>query len=194
MPVLEVELKFPVSDEFSAVLERLRELGYTELSERREENSIFDTDQENGRLHEAGVLLRVRKAVSGSPEAAVYTLTVKTRSAEELDRETSSGMKVRREHEIELGGSASDIFGILEGIGFRVVFCYGKVRREFRGEGVSVCLDRLDFGDFVEIEASDEESIRKAARAIGLDPESGTALSYVELGRHAGRDRKRMRE
>ena len=48
------------------------------------------------------------------------------------------------------------------------VFAYEKVREEWEFAGCHVCLDRLCFGDFVELEG-EPESIRAAAAALGLD-------------------------
>jgi adenylate cyclase class 2 len=190
----EVELKFPISGGFERLEQHLQELGFTLVADRREKNSIFDSDREKGMLRSLGALLRVRTAMSEQGGDEVYTLTVKTRKTADGVDLPSSGMKVRQEYEVELGGGAADIFAMLRSIGFVVVFEYEKTRKEYRSGGISVCLDRLDFGDFVEIEASDDESVRRTASDLGLDLRSGTALSYITLGRNAGQDGGRPAE
>lgn len=194
----EIELKFHVPDGFGSIREKLLSLGFTELPGRRESNHVLDTDPGDGALLRKGVLLRIRATAPlgdeepdgmTAPGEETLTLTVKTMRGVERLASEFPGMKTRMEHELELRGEEAGrtIFDILAALGYREVYRYRKVRREFHRDGVSVCLDELDFGKFVEIESGDGRRVERTARALGLDPGSGLSESYVALGLEAGR-------
>ena len=72
-------------------------------------------------------------------------------------------------------------------VGFIPAFSYGKVREKWRFMDCTVCLDRLPFGDFVEIEGG-EATVPACAEALDLDPNLTTKATYHGLNieyRHA---------
>jgi adenylate cyclase class 2 len=168
---IEVELKFPVHS-FDSVLEKLDEMGCTPGAPVAEENLVFDTPE--GTLSTMGILLRVRRSKGET------LLTVKA----PVDVRTS--MKIREEHEILLPVGGDEVSALLGALGYRVVASYQKTRRRSRIDSVTVCLDTLRFGRFVELEASSEGQIVRAVRKLDLDFRSGLAESYLTLAARSG--------
>jgi predicted adenylyl cyclase CyaB len=162
---MEIELKFRV-DDAGWVKARLEELGHPLGEERPEENRLYDTS--SGSLRKRGLTLRIRS----TPDRLL--LTAKMAMPER-------GVKARREEEIELHCSLERAERLLALLGLVQTFGYRKRRSTCSMDGVTVCLDRLSIGDFVEIEGGFREEIRKAALLIGLDAESGITDSYPEL-------------
>lgn len=167
--MLEMELKFRM-DGFEPLEERLARLGVS-VGEAVEENNLV-LDMMGGPLGKTDTLFRLRNCEGGT------LVTVKKPLP-------STALKVRREEEAILACSqekALELFGLL---GYGVVYSYRKTRRECRLGESTVCLDRLWFGDFVEIEASSEEAVLEAAELLGLDPAEGIRFSYAALERDA---------
>jgi len=169
--MLECELKFPV-ESFTAIERKLLELGCVAGPPVAERNLVFDSP--DGPLRASGRLLRLRE------EPAGVLLTVKT--PVEDDR-----AKVRREYETRLACGLEEASILLQALGYEVVFEYGKKRRSCRMFGAAVCLDELDFGRFVELEAEAPETLAEAASLLGLDARRGSALSYMALAGMAAR-------
>ena len=161
----EVELKFPV-DGFQEITLRLRELCSIPGEATPEENLVFDTP--NRLLGKRNVLLRLRLT------AGHTILTVKGPVRD-------SAMKVRSEFETRLSSSLDEARQIFETLGYEVVASYEKIRQVSRLGNVTVCLDELWFGSFVELEASTEEDLADAALKLGLDPSHGLSRSYLNL-------------
>ena len=161
----EVELKFPV-DGFQEIAARLRELGCLPGEAAREENFVFDTPDRL--LGKRNVLLRLRLT------AGLTILTVKGPVRD-------STMKVRSEFETRLSCSLDEARQILETLGYEVAASYEKIRQVSRLGEVTVCLDELWFGSFVELEATTEEDLADAAFRLGFDPSCGLSRSYLNL-------------
>jgi len=162
---IEVELKFPV-DGFQETAARLLELGCVPGEATREENFVFDTPDRL--LRKRNVLLRLRLT------AGFTILTVK-------EPVRDSTMKVRSEFETRLSCSLDEARQILETLGYEVIASYEKIRQVSRLGNVTVCLDELWFGSFVELEASTEEDLADAALRLGFDPSHGLSQSYLNL-------------
>lgn len=181
----EIELKFPVED-FARVLDAAERMGFVEVADREETNRIFErVDGEP--LCESGILLRVRESRPRQGDGKL-TLTLKRPLGGSVGREERGAvtMKVRQELEADIAaGDAPALTGILEALGFRECYRYSKHRIELRKERVSVCLDELDFGRFVEIESDSRDAVERTALDLGLDPAAGLAASYMELGARA---------
>jgi adenylate cyclase class 2 len=62
---------------------------------------------------------------------------------------------------------------------------YEKYRTTFLLGELEIVLDEMPYGDFVEIEGPDGESIQKVAEGLGLDWEKRILLSYTVLFDHA---------
>lgn len=164
-PPTEQELKIPVTD-LNLVQRRLAEVGAHRLKpSRREINVLFDT--EDGEIARTDRALRLRRVddrwiltFKGPP---VYRGPVKER--EELETELGSGEVVQ---------------AIFERLGLRPAIRYEKDREVWRWQGMEIVLDHTPMGDFVEIEGRADE-LAKAARDLGLEPQSALKGSYVTL-------------
>ena len=158
----EKELKFR-DVELDALRQRLQELAAERSGPGSfEENWIFDR---KGELNEAGRVLRLRKDTNGA------SLTLKGPSVYE------GRVKVREEHETEVG-DADTAKALLEGLGYRLVKRYQKVREEWRLGGVIIALDHTPIGDFAEFEG---EAADRVARRCGFEPEEAERRSYLRL-------------
>ena len=91
-------------------------------------------------------------------------------------------VKVREETETEVKDAHATL-DLLTELGFRVDFTYKKHRAMWTLDGaVSVTLDTLDFGWFVELEGP-LEVLPEQARSLGLDPAKALKDSYSVLAR-----------
>jgi adenylate cyclase, class 2 len=163
---LEVEVKFLVADRV-AVRQRLLSLG-AEIKTARvyERNVRFDTTGEN--LLANSYLLRLRQDDR-------VRLTFKGPAAEDA----ASEAKIREELEITIDDF--DLMAkILERLGFHPVQVYEKYRETFHWQGVEIVLDETPFGDFVELEGT-EDGIRSAAAGLGLDWSRRVLANYLAL-------------
>jgi len=70
---------------------------------------------------------------------------------------------------------------LFEALGYQVVACYEKYRREYRLGEVLVMLDELPFGDFIEIEAPSNPLIEDAVQRLGLNTACGIGTNYLGL-------------
>lgn len=91
------------------------------------------------------------------------------------------GVKVREETEIAVSDAHATLDLLLQ-LGFRVAWTYPKRRSVWKLDGVSVTLDVLDFGWFVELEGP-LEALPDMARRLGLDPHHAVKESYSVLAR-----------
>jgi adenylate cyclase class 2 len=181
---LEVELKYPVAD-FASVRAALARAGAGRGELAFERNEVFDTAPRGGsggggRLREAGILLRVRQNLpeefsGGGASARGGLLTLKLPPA----GDAPPGFKVRRE--IETGvQDVQALRDILAGLGYAPALCYEKVRETWRHGGLHVCLDRLPFGRFVELEGPPDDILAWADR-LGLAAASARTATYHDL-------------
>ncbi|HZK74856.1 MAG TPA: class IV adenylate cyclase [Clostridia bacterium] len=91
-------------------------------------------------------------------------------------------VKVREETETEVKDAHSTL-DLLTELGFRVEFTYKKHRAMWTLDGVvSVTLDTLDYGWFVELEGP-LEVLPEQARSLGFDPAKALKDSYSVLAR-----------
>jgi predicted adenylyl cyclase CyaB len=100
------------------------------------------------------------------------------------------GVKVREETEVEVKDAHATL-DLLTELGFRVEFTYNKHRAMWTLDGVvSVTLDTLDAGWFVELEGP-LEALPEQARSLGLNPAKALKDSYSVLARkHLAKARK----
>jgi len=161
----ETEVKFYVND-LGQVEERLRGLGAHLLQPRVHETNLrFDLP--DGGLRAAGRVLRLRMDTQAR-------LTYKGPS-ERLD-----GVLSRAEYETEVGDFETAQH-ILHALGYVVSATYEKFRATYEWEGLHIMLDELPYGDFVEIEGPDADSLQTASRALGLDFSAAIPASYLAL-------------
>ena len=165
---LEVEVKFLI-DDLATLRERLAAAGARQIKPRLYERNVRFDDREE-RLLSQGQLLRLRQDDGAR-------LTFKGMVGEHED--SSSEAKVREELEITIG-DLDTAAAILERLGFTPRQVYEKYRETFVLGDVEVVLDELPFGDFVELEGS-EDGIRDAARQLALPWEQRILDNYLHL-------------
>ncbi|WP_319544150.1 class IV adenylate cyclase [uncultured Pseudodesulfovibrio sp.] len=171
---LECELKF-INVDLDAVNRRLQEAGGVSSGKYFESNLVFDYPDRS--LKSQSVLLRLRE------KQGKAVLTVKRPPEEKV----SSTLKVFEELETSVGDFAT-MKAALDAVGFRVFFSYEKIREKWQYMDCVICLDVLPFGNFVEIEGT-EESVPACARAIGLDQCETTLETYHALNLAGRRDK-----
>lgn len=146
---------------------RLRELGCRPGPPVEEVSYLLDCP--SGSLAASGRTLRVRRS------GRRLLLTAKG------PRAGTPGAKDRREVEVEVGGDADTLLSLLAMAGLRPRLVYRRTRRTCRLENATVCLDSMDFGSYMEIEAGSPDDLRRACRLLGLDMDRGETASYPEL-------------
>jgi len=166
---IESELKFRLTGEKDHVKLRamLRERGAHLSARYREENYRFNGPGKSTR----NITLRLR-VLNGGPQGV---LTAKGPAKFE------GGVKTREETEIEVKDVHAAL-DMLEQLGFRIGWTYPKRRAVWMLDGVSVTLDVLDFGWFVELEGP-ASALPEMARSFGLDPSRALKDSYSVMAR-----------
>jgi predicted adenylyl cyclase CyaB len=92
------------------------------------------------------------------------------------------GVKVREETEVEVKDAHATL-DLLTELGFRVDFTYKKRRAMWTLDGVvTVTLDTLDYGWFVELEGP-LEVLPDQARSLGFNPARALKDSYSVMAR-----------
>jgi predicted adenylyl cyclase CyaB len=176
---VECELKFRVASPRDHA--RLRALLH-----KREAHLEGKYDEENFRFHGPGkstrrTTLRLR-VLDGGPRGV---LTAKGPA------NFVRGVKVREETEVEVKDAHATL-DLLAELGFQVEFTYKKHREMWTLDGVvTVTLDTLAFGSFVELEGP-LEILTEQARSLDLDPKTSLKDSYSVLARkHLAATRKK---
>ena len=166
---IESELKFRVGGvkDHARLRATLRRLGYRLEGTYDEENHRFVGPGKATRR----VTLRLR-VLDGGPRGV---LTAKGAA------KFIGGVKVREETEVDVQDAHSTL-DLLAQLGFQVLVIYRKHRAVWVLGPVSVTLDRLDFGHFVEVEGP-LEVIPSIAASIGLDPRKAVKDSYSIMAR-----------
>lgn len=163
----ENELKFQVSGakEHARIASALRKLGARRLGTYEEENFRFEGAAKTTR----SVTLRLR--VFGGGPKGVLTAKGPARFQE--------GVKIREETEVDVSDSRA-MLDILALLGFRTFVVYRKHRVHWSLNGVSITLDRLEYGWFVEVEGP-LGVIPEVALSLGLNPATALKDSYSVL-------------
>jgi adenylate cyclase class 2 len=161
----EIEAKFMLRDR-EAARRKLDALGARLESPRvHEVNLRFDNAR--GELAGGRKVLRLRQDAG-----AVMTFKGPAEAGQEVS--------VRQEIEFTVSdfGAARRL---LEALGYSVVVMYEKFRTTYHLRTLTVVLDELPYGDFIEIEGPSARVIHAAANQIGLRWEARSALSYLAL-------------
>ncbi len=164
MDQLEIEIKFYLSDA-SAMRRSILERGATSLGRVFETNIRFE-DQQNC-LFQKRSLLRLRKDNK-------TRLTFKSQP-DFID----PNFKILKELEVEVS-DFSTMTKILKAIGFHEAQIYEKWRETFLLDGVTLLLDTMPFGDFLEIEGNRDQILNLTDR-LGLKWKNRILLNYLEL-------------
>ena len=161
----EIEVKFYVRD-LAAVERRLQALGARCTAERvRETNLRFDTA--DGTLTRDRQVLRLRQDAH-----AVMTFKGPQQPGEDVS--------VRQEIEFQVSDFAA-ARRLLEALGFQVSVIYEKFRATYVLGDLTIVLDEMPFGSFLEIEGPSSSSIEAAARELRLDWQARSTASYLAL-------------
>ncbi|EFL49179.1 adenylyl cyclase CyaB [Solidesulfovibrio fructosivorans JJ]] len=161
----EIETKFAVTA-FAPMREALAKAGGVRLSRVFEENIVFDTPDRA--LRHRDVLLRLRRDGEGR-----VTLKLPSETA------VGSGIKVRREIETRVADPAV-MESIFCALGYAPALRYEKIRETWQVGETHVCLDRLPFGRYLEIEGP-AGTIAAVAEILGLSMADAIPLTYHAL-------------
>jgi len=160
----EIELKFKI-DESNLIRKKLKEERAKFIGKAFERTIKFDT--ENKDLEKKEKFLRVRTGFKN-----VITFKRKIKSEDKKFKE-------REEIELEIS-DLEKMKKILENLGFTKKLIMEKYREKWQWGSAEVVIDRLPFGNFIEIEGS-KKSIQKAAKILGLDLKEGITATYWGL-------------
>lgn len=169
----ETEVKLPVRS-LDRVRDELRRAGAHPVGAADESNIVWDRD---GELAARGELLRLRADQHA-------TLTWKGPAGSE------NGIKSREEIETRVADFEA-CRTILNRLGYQAVVTYAKYRETWELGGTEIALDRLHFGDFVEIEGLVDAIVHVAA-VLRLDLRAAVEQNYVELQADAERGTLRL--
>ena len=164
MEHIETEVKFFISDP-AGLRAKLISLGALSGGNIFETNLRFEDKDKN--LIKNKSLLRLRKD-------SKTTLTFKSTPTEKDSR-----FKMLREMEIEVSDFSTAV-RILESLGFIQEQIYEKWRETFVLGSTYFCIDKMPYGEFLEIEGNKEKIIECAA-LLDLDWNERITLNYLEL-------------
>lgn len=159
---IEIEVKFFVEDR-ARLRARLLGMGATSEGEVFEINYRYDDP--TGRFLAAQSLLRLRQ------DRRARLTFKRPRPDHQME------FKVYDEYEVDVSDFGR-MHQILKAIGLRRDQIYEKRREVFHWQAAQICVDRLPFGDFVEIEG-EPENIRAAARELALPWERRILANYL---------------
>lgn len=165
MDMQEREIKFYIQD-LALIEERLRLTG-AELTRPHTLERNLRLDIGDHQLAREGRLLRIRQDDRVS-------VTYKANARVE------GGVITRTEIEFK-ADDARMVQKLFEALDYRVVVAYEKYRAVYRLGDVTVVLDQLPFGDFIEIEAPSNMMIEGVAQILGLKWSHGMAINYLGL-------------
>ena len=153
MTSFEIEVKFYIEN-YDYFFKKLLSFAGKPQETGFEKNILFDS--ENKFLRNNKKLLRLRLYNNRS------IVTFKKKN----EKVKSSDFKILEETESDID-SFDDMALIFRELGFSNESIYEKNRTTFTKKNLHICLDRLPYGDFIELEG-DKESIREAASDLGL--------------------------
>ena len=162
----ETEAKFYVHN-LSKIELRLQELKAQLIQPRTHETNLR-FDNENNDLRSSFRVLRLRQ-----DEKARFTF--KGPSVEQ-----AGGILSRREIEF-IVDDFEKAKEFLEALGYRAVVFYEKFRATYELDNTHIMLDELPYGEFIEIEGENAESIRAVADLLGLNWEAMVKAGYHAL-------------
>jgi adenylate cyclase class 2 len=168
--MIEIEIKVRVSD-LPAARERLVQLGATVAKERHlEDNTLYDFP--DGTLKAGRRALRLRTAGKRT------ILTFKG------EPQKSRRFKIRPEFETEVR-DGKQARKILQALGLSPVFRYVKKRTILRKGRVTICLDELAIGAFIELEG-ERQHIARLAEQLGIPSTEWIRKDYIQMLIEAG--------
>ena len=164
MQHLEIEVKFYLAD-LEGMRNKILKLGAQSKGRLFETNIRYE--DKNNTLVKKKLLLRLRQDEK-------TTFTLKSRPPVK-----SKEYKIVTELEVEVSDFAS-MNQILQTLGFHPEQKYEKWRETIVLDQTLFCLDRMPYGDFLEIEGQ-EKDIRYYASRFGLDWQKRILFNYLEI-------------
>jgi len=162
----ETEVKFFVKD-LGRVEMRLHELK-AHLVQARIHETNLRFDNANNDLRKEMKVLRLRQDAE-----AIFTFKGPNEAR-------SDGILSRKEIEFTVGSfDAAKEF--LEALGFTVIAFYEKYRTTYELNNTHIMLDELPYGNFVEIEGKDPDTLRSNTAALGLNWDATVKIGYLTL-------------
>lgn len=165
MQQLEIELKFYIV-EFEKIRQRIEKLGGRSSGRVFETNYRYE-DRDKTLLGNQS-LLRLRKTCRKT------ILTFKS-----VPSEADSDFKIMNETEVEVD-NAEAMDRILTALDFHREQTYEKWRETFQVEETQICLDRLPYGNFLELEGP-KDHIRQLSAALDLSWEKRITAGYLAI-------------
>lgn len=163
--LIETEVKFKIQD-LLELEKNIKSIGGKELHRNVFQRTVMmDTSEEQ--LIKRGVFLRVRDG-----EKKIMTVKSKLLGGDEKFKE-------RQELEIEIGDVELAEKMMFE-LGFTKKWIMEKYRTEYELVDTILALDKLPFGNYLEIEG-DKDSIEEAIRILGLENEERITNTYWHL-------------
>ena len=160
----EIELKFKI-DKPDLIRKKLKKERAKFLGKTFERTFKFDT--KNNDLKEQGKFLRIRTGFKS-------TITFK-RKIKPKDKD----FKEREEIELEIS-DPEKMKKILENLGFTKKWIMEKYREKWVLGNAEIVIDRLPFGNFIEIEGA-KKAIQKTTKLLGLNLKDGITATYWGL-------------
>jgi adenylate cyclase class IV len=174
---IETEKKFKLTEQqFSDILNLLIDsVDVRKIGKHKEINTLY-----SGKLTETGNVYRIRELTSDSWITAKHSyMTVK--------KPVSNENGIKRTQEIEFYETYPHKFReLFELFELKPSLVYEKKRLEFDYKDALICLDRLPFGLYLEIEGT-EEQIEAVVKFLGLNLLEESS-SYPTLTREFGKD------
>ena len=164
MQNLEIEVKFYLED-IEGMQSKILKLGAKSKGRLFETNILYE--DKNNSLIKKKSLLRLRQ-----DEKTIFTL--KSRPPVE-----SKDYKIVNELEVEISDFAT-MDQILQNLGFHPEQKYEKWRETIVLDQTVFCLDRMPYGDFLEIEGQ-EKDIRYYASRFGLNWQKRILFNYLQI-------------
>lgn len=161
----ELEVKFFVNN-LAAIAKRLEALG-AEVEQPRQAESNLRFDTPSGELKQRSQVLRLRQDNAAR-------LTYKGPAHAE------NGVQVRQEIEFVVSDFQTARH-FLEALGYQVSMLYEKYRATYSLAGLHVTLDEMPYGNFVEVEGYDTDTIQRVSSQLGLNWDRRVQISYSQL-------------
>ena len=160
----EIELKFKVKEP-DFIREKLKEVEAKFVGKAFEKTIKFDT--KNDDLKKEGKFLRVRTGFKNviTFKRKIGTGDKKFKEREEIELEISDSKKMEE---------------ILKNLGFPKRWIMEKYREKWQWGSAEIVIDRLPFGNFLEIEGN-KKVIEKTAKLLGLHLADGLTSTYWGL-------------
>jgi len=153
MPLIEIEVKFYIEN-YEKIINKTKDYADKSGENGLEINILFDT--KNYFLKQQNKILRLRSYLGKT------ILTFKQPSP-------NSSREFKKLEETEVtSDSFEELNYILVNSGYSNTQIYEKMRQIFYKDDLEICIDRLPYGDFIELEGAETE-IKLAAQALDLE-------------------------